>query len=172
VKQFLFLAALLVATTAWASDKPPAHHAPGHHADVVTSATFQYIDYTGCAPLWNPTANQPITATATQTTAYLDCGGHPYFPPAIPLTDGVTDGQLLTIVCNSSLDGGWTIGGSFDDIDTLLLGGSNLGSFDQGLTVNPGNGSSSSDQSCGATLMWSNSNQWWELVTIYGGTDN
>jgi hypothetical protein len=146
-----------------------------HHPSVVTAATFEFVDYAGCLPPWNFYPNPPIVPTATQTTVYVDCSSPAFtnFKP-IPLDAGNTDGQLVTFVCNSSLSpsGAWTISGNFNAIDGLLLGGSNLGSFDQGLTVNPGNGSSSSDQSCGATVMWSNSNGWWELVTIYGGTDN
>ena len=185
MKRLVFLLVLFVAATAWAKDKDPADH-PAHHSDLVTSATFQFIDYSTCYPPWNFFPNPPITATATQTTAYLDCteiGGGPAAPgpgggglllatKPIPLSNGVTDGQILTLVCNSNLAGGWTIVGSFDAIDSLLLGGPDLGSFDAGLTINPGNGSSSSDQSCSATLMWSNENQWWELVSMYGGTDN
>jgi hypothetical protein len=170
VKKLLLLAVLFVVPIAWAANDAKVQH---HRASYTSTATFQFIDYTVCEPIFNFFPSPPITATATQTTAYLDCGGSggPPIKP-IPLANGVTDGQLLTLVCNSALAGQWTIGGSFDVIDGLVLGGSNLGSFDLGLTVNPGNGSSSSDQSCGATLMWSDGNQWWELVTIYGGTDN
>jgi hypothetical protein len=159
----LFLVALFITSAAWAEKRHVIRH------DDVTTATFQFIDFDGCVSSLAFPPSGTITATATQTTAYLDCGAGPGTKP-IPLSNGVTDGQLLTLVCNSSVAGQWTITGSFDVIDNLVLGGSNLGSFDQGLTVNPGNGSG--DQSCGATLMWSDGNQWWELVTIYGGTDN
>lgn len=137
----------------------------GSAAAATFSPVEQFIDVNT-----NPFSIAPAAGPAV---AYLDCfpgiGHSTGCDSGITIADGIVDGQILSIVCSSAYasapNNAWGITGDFDSFGTLLLGGPNTASYDLGSTQ-----VDSTATSCGAELMWSNVNGWWELLNLYGGT--
>ena len=150
----------------------------------LTASPSNPITTTGTLSLADPqfidvnTSPFVITQTFPSAVAYLDCntlitGPAPHCTGSLSIADGIVDGQLLTLVCSSNFagnpGGGWTITAHYDVFSSLVFGTSSsitlFGSYDLGGTYVDG-----TQTSCGAELMWSNTNSYWELVNIYGGT--
>ena len=119
----------------------------------------QFIDLTSAPAV--------VTLTAAPTTLFLDYA--PSISGAFSLADGISAGQILSIVCNSALAPSaafpWKIAANYSAFGIIALGTPNLGSYDLGATF-----IDSMQSSCGAELMWDDNDGVWQLLNIFGGT--
>lgn len=134
----------------------------GTGSDPTMQPAWQFVDITASSA----TFSWP-TLTASSITAYID-----FIPTlllqGIALPDGIEDGQILTLVCNTSMANTtrtWTISADFDQFSVIFAGGDNVASYDLGKTEVDVTGTS-----CSVVLMWSNVNGWWEPINLYGAT--